>query len=89
MPFVDAFNSPKPFCTVWGSFKKDKEEICLEAIKFIVDFNIYKFSSNKNTNVLNMFFFKNKIIRTISDFENFNLSKKSLLDVFQEFPDHV
>ncbi len=70
-------------------FKKDKEEICLEAIKFIVDFNIYKFSSNKNTNVLNMFFFKNKIIRTISDFENFNLSKKSLLDVFQGFPDHV
>ena len=39
-------------------FKKDKEEICLEAIKFIVDFNIYKFSSNKNTNVLNMFFLK-------------------------------
>ena len=69
-------------------FKKDKDPIYLETIKFLLDLNIERSFRNKNNNFLQLGLFKNKITRLLFEFENFNLSKGSVLQSFNSLPEY-
>ncbi len=70
-------------------FKKDKNEIYLETIKFLLDFQIDKNSKAKNYDPLKTVSFKKKITRLLFEYENFNLSKNSILESFKGLHEHV
>ena len=65
-------------------YKKDKNEIYLETLKFFIDFKIYeKISSNKSY-YLKLDDIKREITKRLIEFEKFNLSKGSVLQSFKE-----
>ena len=70
-------------------FKKDKNEIYLEAIKFLLDFQIEKTLETKSYNFLKLGFMKKNITKLLFEYENFNLSKNSVLESFKTLPGHV
>ena len=70
-------------------FKKDKNEVHIEAIKFLLDDQIDKILKTKNYNFLKISFLKRNITRLLFEYENFNLSKNSVLESFKSFPKHV
>ncbi len=70
-------------------FKKDKNEIYLETIKFLLDVQIQKKIETKNYDYLKMGFLRKNTTRLLFEYENFNLSKKSVLETFKALPGHV
>jgi len=64
-------------------YKKDKNDIYIETIRFLLDINIIKkFQENKNK-ILKLSFFKKDITKLLFQYENFNLSKNSILESFK------
>ena len=64
-------------------YKKDKNDIYIETIRFLLDVNIIKkFQQNKNK-ILKLSFFKKDITKLLFQYENFNLSKNSVLESFK------
>ena len=64
-------------------YKKDKNDIYIETIRFLLDVNIIKkFQQNKNK-ILKLSFFKKNITKLLFQYENFNLSKNSILESFK------
>ena len=70
-------------------FKKDKREIYLETIKFLLDVQIEKKLETKNYNFLKTGFLKKNITKLLFEYENFNLSKNSVLESFKALHGHV
>ena len=70
-------------------FKKDKSEIYLEAIKFLLDFQINRKLKTRDYDPVKTGYFKRKISKLLYEYENFNLSKNSILESFKELPDHA
>ena len=70
-------------------FKKDKNEKYIEAIRFLLDFQIDKKLKIKNDDFLKISFLKKNIIKLLFEYENFNLSKNSVLESFKALPKHV
>jgi len=70
-------------------FKKDKNEIYLETIKFLLDFEIDKYSRSESCDPLKTAYFKRKITKLLFQYENFNLSKNSILESFKGLPEHA
>ena len=70
-------------------FKKDKNEKYLEAIRFLLDVQINKSLKRKNYDFLKISFLKKNITKLLFEYENFNLSKNSVLESFKAFPKHV
>ncbi len=64
-------------------FKKDKNDIYIETIKFILDVRINQILISKNFNLLKLNIYKRKILNLLFEFENFNLSKNSVLEFFR------
>jgi len=70
-------------------FKKDKNEIYLESIKFLLDIQIEKNLETKSYDFLKVGFIKKNITKLLFEYENFNLSKNSVLKSFKALPGHV
>ena len=70
-------------------FKKDKNEIYLEAIKFLLDIQVDKSLKRKKYDFLKVVFLKKNITKLLFEYENFNLSKNSVLESFKTLPTHV
>tara|TARA_Y100000590_G_scaffold199494_2_gene226560 strand:- start:1160 stop:2113 length:954 start_codon:yes stop_codon:yes gene_type:complete len=70
-------------------FKKDKNEKYIEAIRFLLDFQIDKKLKIKNDDFLKISFLKKNIIKLLFEYENFNLSKNSVLESLKTLPEHA
>ena len=70
-------------------YKKEKNDIYIEAIKFLLDFEINKAIESKNPNFLEIGFLNKKVNKLLFEFENFNISKNSVLDSLKFMPKYV
>ena len=70
-------------------FKKDKNDIYLETVKFLLDFEIYQIVKNNEINIMKLGLIKNKIIKLLFEYENFNLSKNIILESFKSLPKYA
>ncbi len=69
--------------------KNKKNEIYLESIKFLLDHEIEKKLKIKNYNFLNLGFIKKNITKVLFEYENFGLSKNSVLESFKAISKNV
>ena len=69
--------------------KKNKNEIYLESIKFLLDYEIEKKLKIKKYDFLNLSFIKKNITKLLFEYENFGLSKNSVLESFKSLPKNV
>lgn len=75
--------------TLLDKFKKNKDEIYLETIKFLLDVKINKQMISKKQNVLKILSVKKNLNKILYDYEIFNISKDAVLESFKELPEHV
>ena len=64
-------------------FRKDKKEIYLESIKFLLDCVIADGIKRRKLNFIKMGFLKKIIVKRMYDYENFSLSKNSVLETLK------
>ena len=65
-------------------FKKSKDQIYIDTIKFLLDFKIHEHINIYKSNYLKIDFIKNNINKKLFQFERFSLSKGSVLESFKE-----
>ena len=65
-------------------FKKSKDQIYIDTIKFLLDFKIHENINIYKSNYLKIDFIKNNINKKLFQFERFSLSKGSVLESFKE-----
>ncbi len=65
-------------------FRKSKDQIYIDTIKFLLDLKIHKNINMYKSNYLKIDFIKNNINKKLFQFERFNLSKGSVLESFKE-----
>ena len=70
--------------TLLDKFKKEKNEIYIESIKFLLDLNIQKRFYGENSDIIKINFLKIKLSKLLFEYENFNLSKNSVLENLRE-----
>ena len=70
-------------------FKKNKDNIYLETIKFLLDLQIEKVLNKKNYNFLKIANLHREIINRLFEFENYNLSKNIVLNPIKILPEYV
>ena len=70
-------------------YKKDKKDIYLETFKFLLDIEIDKNIKFKKNNLLQLGFLKKNITKLIHDYENFNLSKNTVIESLKALPRNV
>ncbi len=61
-------------------YKKDKNHILIDTVKFLFEINIYSKLTDRSINFIKINFLKNKINKLLYNFENFNLSKNLVLE---------
>ena len=70
-------------------FRKNKNDIFIECIKFIIDINFYSQIEDKKINIINVCNKKDKLIKLITQYRNFNLNKNTVLEYFKSKPDYA
>ena len=71
------------------SYKKTKNDLCLDCIKFLLDIQFSKILKKDNTKVVQAIDAKNDILNLLNQCRNFNLSNSSVLQYFKTHPDYV
>tara|TARA_Y100001970_G_scaffold30418_1_gene37815 strand:- start:4788 stop:5738 length:951 start_codon:yes stop_codon:yes gene_type:complete len=66
--------------TLLDKYKKDKNHILIDTVKFLFEINIYSKLTDRSINFIKINFLKNKINKLLYNFENFNLSKNLVLE---------
>ncbi len=70
-------------------FKKNRNDIFLECIKFMIDINLYSQIDKKTLNIINVCNKKDQLIKLINQYRNFNLNKNTVLEYFKTSPDYA
>ena len=70
-------------------FKKNRNDIFLECIKFMIDINLYSQIDKKTLNIINVCNKKDQLIKLINQYRNFNLNKNTVLEYFKTTPDYA
>ncbi len=70
-------------------FKKNRNDIFLECIKFMIDINLYSQIDKKTLNIINVCNKKDQLIKLINQYRNFNLNKNTVLEYFKTAPDYA
>jgi len=71
------------------SYRKTKNDLCLDCIKFLLDIQFSKILKRDNTKVIQAIDAKNDILNLLNQCRNFNLSNSSVLEYFKTHPDYV
>ena len=85
----DTINLYSSVDTLLDKFKKDKSEIYLETIKFLLDIQIEKTRTAKSYDPIKLGLVKKNITKLLFEYENFTLSKNSVLESFKSLPNNV
>ena len=70
-------------------FKKTKNDIYLETIKFLTDVHFNYFILNKKFNIIDINNLRFNFIKRLIEFEKFSLSKNLVLESFKKLPKYV
>ena len=71
------------------SYRKSKDGLCLDCIKFLLDIQFSKILKRDNIKVMEAIDTKNDILNLLNQCRNFNLSNSSVLQYFKTHPDYV
>jgi hypothetical protein len=71
------------------SYRKSKDGLCLDCIKFLLDIQFSKILKKDNIKVMEAIDAKNDILNLLNQCRNFNLSNGSVLEYFKTHPDYV
>ncbi len=71
------------------SYRKSKDGLCLDCIKFLLDIQFSKILKRDNIKVMEAIDAKNDILNLLNQCRNFNLSNSSVLEYFKTHPDYV
>ena len=71
------------------SYRKSKDSLCLDCIKFLLDIQFSKILKRDNIKVMEAIDTKNDILNLLNQCRNFNLSNSSVLQYFKTHPDYV
>ena len=71
------------------SYRKTKDGLCLDCIKFLLDIQFSKILKRDNIKVLQAIDTKNDILNLLNQCRNFNLSNSSVLQYFKTHPDYA
>ena len=71
------------------SYRKSKDGLCLDCIKFLLDIQFSKILKRDNMKVMETIDTKNDILNLLNQCRNFNLSNSSVLQYFKTHPDYV
>jgi DNA polymerase-3 subunit delta' len=71
------------------SYRKTKNDLCLDCIKFLLDIQFSKILKKDNIKVARAINAKNDILNLLNQCRNFNLSNSSVLEYFKTHPDYV
>jgi len=71
------------------SYRKSKDGLCLDCIKFLLDIQFSKILKRDNIKVMEAIDTKNDILNLLNQCRNFNLSNSSVLEYFKTHPDYV
>ena len=71
------------------SYRKTKDDLCLDCIKFLLDIQFSKILKRDNIKVVQAIDAKNDILNLLNQCRNFNLSNSSVLQYFKTHPDYV
>ena len=71
------------------SYKKTKDDLSLDCIKFLLDIQFSKILKRDNIKVMEAIDTKNDILNLLNQCRNFNLSNSSVLQYFKTHPDYV
>ena len=71
------------------SYRKSKDDLCLDCIKFLLDIQFSKILKRDNIKVMEAIDAKNDILNLLNQCRNFNLSNSSVLEYFKTHPDYV
>jgi DNA polymerase-3 subunit delta' len=71
------------------SYRKTKNDLCLDCIKFLLDIQFSKILKRDNIKVVQAIDTKNDILNLLNQCRNFNLSNTSVLQYFKTHPDYV
>jgi hypothetical protein len=71
------------------SYRKTKNDLCLDCIKFLLDIQFSKILKRDNIKVVQAIDTKNDILNLLNQCRNFNLSNSSVLQYFKTHPDYV
>ena len=71
------------------SYRKSKDDLCLDCIKFLLDIQFSKILKRDNIKVMEAIDTKNDILNLLNQCRNFNLSNSSVLQYFKTHPDYV
>ncbi len=71
------------------SYRKSKDGICLDCIKFLLDIQFSKILKRDNIKIVQAIDAKNDILNLLNQCRNFNLSNSSVLQYFKTHPDYV
>jgi len=71
------------------SYRKSKDDLCLDCIKFLLDIQFSKILKRDNIKVMEAIDSKNDILNLLNQCRNFNLSNSSVLQYFKTHPDYV
>ena len=71
------------------SYRKSKDDLYLDCIKFLLDIQFSKILKRDNIKVMKAIDAKNDILNLLNQCRNFNLSNSSVLEYFKTHPDYV
>ena len=71
------------------SYRKTKNDLCLDCIKFLLDIQFSKILKRDNIKVVQAINVKNDILNLLNQCRNFNLSNSPVLQYFKMHPDYV
>ena len=71
------------------SYRKSKDDLYLDCIKFLLDIQFSKILKRDNIKVMEAIDTKNDILNLLNQCRNFNLSNSSVLEYFKTHPDYV
>ncbi len=71
------------------SYRKTKNDLCLDCIKFLLDIQFSKILKRENIKVMEAIDIKNDILNLLNQCRNFNLSNSAVLQYFKTHPDYV
>ena len=71
------------------SYRKTKDDLCLDCIKFLLDIQFSKILKKDNIKVVQAVDTKNDILNLLNQCRNFNLSNSSVLQYFKTHLDYV
>jgi hypothetical protein len=71
------------------SYRKTKNDLCLDCIKFLLDIHFSKILKRDNIKIVQAIDIKNDILNLLNQCRNFNLSNGSVLQYFKTHSNYV